>query len=165
MENCLATEHRILRYHAFSNPEEREAFIDATASSPAILSYTVDSLPNPISRFLTLFEESLTHNILIEPPTQVARNAHETTSRSQYITAGEHLHDRIGRLAAMFTLYNLARTCEGVDEGDWEEYITPYEDGELEMLECICPSEWWDEEIKDVWPNLVAFARWKREGL
>jgi hypothetical protein len=47
----------------------------------------------------------------------------------------------------------------GLTKGDWEEHITLYEDGDLEMLECICPWEWWDEEIKDVWPNLVAFAR------
>ncbi len=162
MENRPVAEHKISRYHAFSNHEEKEAFIDATASSPAILSYTVDSSSSPISRFLTLSEESLAHNIPIEPPTQVARNAHETTSRSQYNTVDEHLHNRIGRLAAMFTLYNLARTCEGIDEGDWEEYITPYEDGDLEMLECICPWGWWDEEIKNGWPNLVVFARWKR---
>jgi hypothetical protein len=49
----------------------------------------------------------------------------------------------------MFTLHNLARTREGVDEGGWEEYITPYEDGDLGMLVFICPREWWDEEIKD----------------
>lgn len=152
LRNRLAPEHRIPRYHAFSTPEEQAAYFDDTASSPAILPYAVNSSP-------TLTEISLAREIIIRPLEEDGDVYQYATSSNQPKTEEEHVLERIGRLIAMLTLYNLARSCEDVEEDDWEEYITPYEEGDLEMLERVCPKQWWDEEIRESWPNLIVFAR------
>ena len=51
-----------------------------------------------------------------------------------------------------------------IKENDWEEYITPYEEGDLEMLERVCSKQWWDKEIRKSWPNLIVFARRARKN-
>jgi hypothetical protein len=155
MRYRLVSENRIPRYHAFSTPEEQAAYTDATCSSPTILSHPVDRSP-------TLSEKSLAREIIIRPLDQDGQIDSTTTSSSEPKTPEELSLDRFGRLIAMLTLYNLARSCEEIEDGDWEEYITPYEEGDLEMLQRVCPREWWDEEIRAAWPNLVVFARWKR---
>ncbi|KAI4926352.1 hypothetical protein J4E85_006645 [Alternaria conjuncta] len=152
LRNRLAPEHRIPRYHAFSTPEEQAAYFDDTAPSPAILPYAVNSSP-------TLTEISLAREIIIRPLEEDGDVYDQETSSNQQKTEEEHILERIGRLIAMLTLYNLARSCEDIEEEDWEEYITPYEEGDLEMLERVCPKQWWNEEIRDAWPNLIVFAR------
>ncbi|KAI4657644.1 uncharacterized protein J4E78_006032 [Alternaria triticimaculans] len=152
LRNRLAPEHVIPRYHAFSTPEEQAAYIDDTVPSPAILPYAVNSSP-------TLTEISLAREIIIRPLEEDGDVYDQGTSSNQQKTAEEHVLERIGRLIAMLTLYNLARSCEEIGEKDWEEYITPYEEGDLEMLERVCPKKWWDKEIREAWPNLIVFAR------
>lgn len=144
MRDQLALEHRIPRYNAFSTPEEKAAYIDATASSLAILSYAADCASTTTPRSPTLSEISfLAQNTQTISPTQSEiGNDNGNKSSSESKSPEEHLHDRVVRLTAMFTLYNLARTCEGIEERDWAEYITPYEEGDLEMLERVCPREW-----------------------
>ncbi|KAI4666522.1 uncharacterized protein J4E79_002561 [Alternaria viburni] len=157
LRNRLAPEHRIPRYHAFSTPEEQAACIDDTGPSPAILPYAVNSSP-------TLTEISLAREIYIRPLEEDGDVYDYATPSNQPKTAEEHVLERIGRLIAMFSLYNLAKSCYEIKEDDWEEYITPYEEGDLEMLERACPKQWWDEEIREAWPNLIVFARRARKS-
>jgi hypothetical protein len=35
----------------------------------------------------------------------------------------------------MLTLYDLAMSCEEIEEADWDDYTIPYEPVDLEMLE------------------------------
>lgn len=157
LRNRVGLKHRIPRYHAFSTPEEQAAYIDDSAPSPAILPYAVNSSP-------TLTEISSARKITIIPLEEDGDIYDQATSSSQPKTAEEHILERIGRLIAMLTLYNLARSCEEIEEKDWEEYITPYEEGDLEMLERVCPKQWWNEEIREAWPNLIVFARRARKA-
>jgi len=156
LRNRLAPEHRIPRYHAFSTPEEQAVYIDDTVPSPTILPYAVNSSP-------TLTEISLAREIIIRPLEEDGDVYDQETPSNQQKTAEEHILERIGRLIAMFSLYNLAKSCDEIKEDDWEEYITPYEEGDLKMLERVCPKKSWNEKIREAWPNLIVFARRARK--
>lgn len=124
MTNTPAPEHRISRYHAFSTSEEQEAYIDLTDS--------VDTLNSAAPPSPTLTETSLLHQEMNPKPwrdTEPNESLHEPSS-----LPGPK-HDSIGRLTAMLTLYDLAMSCEEIEEADWDDYTIPYEPVDLEMLE------------------------------
>ena len=151
MTNTPSPEHRNPRYHAFSTPEEQEAYIDMTDSLD-----TSDSAAPPSP---TLTEISLLHQEMNPKPWRDIE-----PNESPYESSGlpGPKHDSSGRLTAMLTLYDLAMSCEEIEEADWDEYITPYEPDDLEMLERSFPRECWPHGIEASWPNLVVYARWKK---
>lgn len=150
MTNTPAPEHRIPRYHAFSTPEEQEAYIDLTDS--------VDTLNSAAPPSPTLTEISLLHQEMNPKPW---RDIEPNESPHESSSLPGPKHDSIGRLTAMLTLYDLAMICEEIEEADWDDYITPYEPDDLEMLERRFPREFWPAEIVASWPNLVVLARLK----
>jgi hypothetical protein len=151
MTNTPAPEHRIPRYHAFSTPEEQEAYIDLTDS--------VDTLNSAAPPSPTLTEISLLHQVINPKPW---RDIEPNESPHEPSSLPGPKRDISGRLTAMLTLYDLAMSCEEIEEADWDEYITPYEPDDLEMLERRFPGECWPPEIEASWPNLVVYARWKK---
>ena len=150
MTNTPAPEHRIPRYHAFSTPEEQEAYIDMTDS--------LDTPDNTAPPSPTLTEISLLHQKMNPKPW---RDIEPNESPHEPSSLPAPKHDPIGRLTAMLTLYDLAMSCKEIKEADWDEYITPYGPDDLEMLERSFPREYWPPEIEASWPNLVVLARWK----
>lgn len=150
MTNTPAPEHRNPRYHAFSTLEEQEAYIDMTDS--------LDTSDSAASPSLTLTEISLLHQEMNPKPWRDIE-----PNESPYESSGlpGPKHDSSGRLTAMLTLYDLTMSCEEIEEADWDEYITPYEPDDLEMLERSFPRKCWPPEIEASWPNLVVLARWK----